>query len=329
MIPEEIYDKIIRHAVRAPSQLNSQPWLFEVEPGAIHLLPDFSRSLPAIDPCNTNLYISLGCVLVNLILTSRQLGYEANPEIKRFPLHSMISIKITEGGKPDPSGLFDQIGHRQVVRSAYAPVNISEVLIEKLAVESSQDGISIFPLMQKELCSEIIPLISKGTQIQNNQPSYVKEKIHWIRFSEKQAMLSGDGVRSVSLGLPFSGTRLSKLFIKGQLAEKKELKRWSRLVHLSSGVVLFTAKESCKDQWIKLGSSLQQFVLKLSHAGIQYAHVPVPMECTLLQKQLAELCRAEGNVPLVLIRIGKGKSMPYSFRKNIVNNINQNHHELL
>ncbi len=327
MIPEEINEKIIRHAIKAPSQLNSQPWRFEVEPGLINLLPDFSRSLPTIDPCNTNLYISLGCVLENLVLTSRQLGYEAIPEIRKLPLYTMVSIKLEEGGKPDPSGLFDQIDHRQVIRSKYAPINISEVLIDKLSAESSQEGILIIPLMQKELWTQIIPLICKGIQILNNQRSYVKEKAQWIRFSEKEAMLKGDGIRSTSLGHGLSGTRLSKLFISSQFTEKKQVKRWKSLIHHSSGLILFTAKESRNDQWIKLGSSLQRFVLSLSNAGIQYAHVPLPMEFILIQKQLAELCGVEGNVPLQLIRIGKGKPTPYSFRRNIVHNVTRNLHD--
>lgn len=326
MIPESIYDKIIRHAVQAPSQLNSQPWRFEVEPGVIHLLPDFSRSLPSIDPCNTNLYISLGCALENLILASQQLGYLATPEIRTFPLHTMISVRLTEGGKPDPSGLFDQIGHRQVVRSEYAPVNISELLVNKLAAESTQDGIYIFPLMQKEIRSEIIPLLGRGLQILNNQRSYVKEKVRWIRFSEKQAMLKGDGIRVASLDLPFSQTLVSRLFISSQLAEKNEFKRWSRLIQHSSGLVLLTAKESRNSQFIRLGSSLQKFVLKLSHAGIQYAHIPLPVEYILIQKKLTELCGAENSVPLQLLRIGKGKPMPYSFRRNIVHSVTHNLH---
>lgn len=329
MIPEEIYDKIIRHAVKAPSQLNSQPWRFEVEPGVIHLFPDFSRSLPAIDPCNTNLYISLGCVLENLLLASRQLGYEVVSEIRKSPLYSMISISLTEGGKPDPSGLFDQIGHRQVVRSRFTPVNLSEVLIDKFARDSSRDDISIFPLMQKELYRQVIPIVGKGIQILNSQRPYVKELIQWLRFSDKRAMLTGDGVRSASLGLPLSGTWLSKLFIADQLTQKSELKRWSDLIHHSSGLVLFTAKENQPEQWIKLGRSFQLFILKLSNAGIQYSHVPLPTEMVMIQKQLAELFRAEGNVPLQLIRIGKGKSMPYSFRRNISQNVTRNHQKHL
>jgi hypothetical protein len=326
MIPEEIYEKIIRHAVKAPSQLNSQPWRFEVEPGYISLLPDFSRSLSAIDPCNTNLYISLGCVLENLVLASRELGFEAIPEIRKFPLYTMVRIKIEEGGSPDPSGLFDQIGHRQVIRSKFAPVNISEVLIDKLSAESSGDGISIVPLMKKELWPQIILLIGKGMQILNNQRPYVKEQLHWIRFSEKEAMSKGDGIRSASLGLPLSGSRLGRLFITGQFAEKKQVKRWTKLINQSSGLVLFAVNENRKDQLIKLGSSMQRFVLSLSNAGIQYAHVPLPMEYILIQKQLAELCKAEGNVPLQLIRIGKGKPTPYSFRRNIVQNVSINLH---
>lgn len=324
MIPEEIYDKIIRHAVKAPSQLNSQPWRFEVEKGVIHLLPDFSRSLHAIDPCNTNLYISMGGVLENLLLASRQLGYKPIADIKKLPLFTMVSIRLYEEGKPDPLGLFDQIDNRQVIRAKFAPVELNEILIKKFCAESAQDGISIIPLMQQEGCRQIIPLVSKSIQILYNQRAYVKEKVRWIRFNEKQAMLTGDGIRSVSIGLPFSGTWFGRLCLSRQFSELNEVKRWSKLINYSSGLVLLTAKDSQPEQWIKLGISLQQFVLNLSHVGIQYSHVPIPMEYILIQKQLAELFGAEGNVPLQLIRIGKGKPMPYSFRRNIVHSVTHN-----
>jgi len=321
MIPEEIYERIIRYAVKAPSQLNTQPWHFEVESGVIHLLPDLSRSLPVSDPYNTNLYISMGCVLENLELASRHLGYKADHEIVILPNYSMVKIKIREGIVPDHSRLFEHIRSRQVVETKFMNSSIDEILIERYADESKQKGISIYPLLQKDKYEKITALILKGIQFMNIQQAYAEEVIPWIRFSEKQAMQKGDGIRAASLDLPFSNTFLSRLLIKRQLSTKNEVRRWKNLIEHSSGLVLFTAKENEPDQWIRLGTSLQRFVLNLTRSGISYSHIPYPLEYILMQKKLAGLCGINENFPLQLIRIGRGKPVPYSFRRNIKHNV--------
>ena len=48
--PDFIY--MMEQAVKAPSGHNTQPWLFRVQKDRIQILPDMSKSLPAVDPDN-------------------------------------------------------------------------------------------------------------------------------------------------------------------------------------------------------------------------------------------------------------------------------------
>lgn len=50
---------IIEAATRAPSGHNSQPWQFAVAENRITISPDFSHRLPAVDPADRELFISL------------------------------------------------------------------------------------------------------------------------------------------------------------------------------------------------------------------------------------------------------------------------------
>ena len=68
--PDFIY--MMEQAVKAPSGHNTQPWLFRVQKDRIQILPDMSKSLPAVDPDNRELFISLGCATENLALRLRQ-----------------------------------------------------------------------------------------------------------------------------------------------------------------------------------------------------------------------------------------------------------------
>ena len=73
-LPTQIRE-IIRYATLAPSGHNTQPWRFAVSGNTIRLLPDFSRRLPAVDPQDRELWISLGCALENLTLAAQSAGH--------------------------------------------------------------------------------------------------------------------------------------------------------------------------------------------------------------------------------------------------------------
>ncbi len=320
MIPEELYQKIIRFAIKAPSPLNTQPWRFEVEQGLINLLPDFSRSLPESDPYKSNLYISMGCALKNLMLASRQFGFEAVPEIKESSYHSMISIRLRESSELENPALFHQIGKRQVVQTNFNITPTDEILITKYAKESLGEGISIIPLIHNYKYWQVSSAILNEIASRNNQRAYIKEHLRWMRFNDHTAMIKGDGIRSVSLDQPFSGTLLNRLFIHRQLRVKNEVKRWRQLMNHSSGLVLFAAQDHAPKQCIKLGISFQHFVLSLSRSQIKYSHIPVLLNHGSIRTRLAGICEIKNEIPLQLIRIGKAQAMPYSFRRNIIHN---------
>ena len=72
---------IIEAATRAPSGHNSQPWQFAVAENHITISPDFSRRLPAVDPDDRELFISLGCAAENLSLAAAHFGYATDTDI--------------------------------------------------------------------------------------------------------------------------------------------------------------------------------------------------------------------------------------------------------
>lgn len=70
---------MMEQAVKAPSGHNTQPWLFRVQKDRIQILPDMSKSLPAVDPDNRELFISLGCATENLCIAAEAKGYTPLP----------------------------------------------------------------------------------------------------------------------------------------------------------------------------------------------------------------------------------------------------------
>lgn len=72
---------LIEAASQAPSGHNTQPWRFQLEDARITIHPDFSKRLPAVDPDDRELYISLGCAAENLRIAASHAGYATKTDI--------------------------------------------------------------------------------------------------------------------------------------------------------------------------------------------------------------------------------------------------------
>ena len=73
---------ILWYASLAPSGHNSQPWLVKVSgKGEWILGADPRRRLPAVDPSNRELLLSIGAFAENLSIAASVVGYEAQMEV--------------------------------------------------------------------------------------------------------------------------------------------------------------------------------------------------------------------------------------------------------
>ena len=107
--PDFIY--MMEQAVKAPSGHNTQPWLFRVQKDRIQILPDMSKSLPAVDPDNRELFISLGCATENLCIAAEAKGYAPLPV---FSGSGEITVLLSEASMiKETSGLIEEISVRQ------------------------------------------------------------------------------------------------------------------------------------------------------------------------------------------------------------------------
>ena len=108
--------ELVRYASLAASGHNTQPWKFAIANNAIDIHPDFARRLPAVDPHDRELWISLGCALENLLVAARAAGYA--PEVIYPDAADFIHVRLTADSAQE-SPLFDAIPLRQNTRSEY------------------------------------------------------------------------------------------------------------------------------------------------------------------------------------------------------------------
>lgn len=163
----------------------------------------------------------------------------------------------------------------------------------------------------------LMPYIIRGNELQSGNKLFINKLVTWFRFSEKEAMLKGDGVWSASFGLPAMGRFIGPVCMKLPVSSVRESRRLAELILTSSGLVMFLVEKNDPVQWIKLGRYFQRFGLKAAKYHISYAHLDMPLKVSKVRDAIIHDFQLNGLTPLLLIRIGFSDTMPYSFRKNI------------
>ena len=171
--------------------------------------------------------------------------------------------------------------------------------------------------LSKNEIEALTPYIIEGSNLQFNNKAFVKELVSWVRFSEKEVLLKGDGLWSASMGLPNMGRCIGNFVMKYFVSAKSEAKRWKKIISKSAGFALFMVENNDPEHWIKLGQSFQRFGLMATKMNISHAHVNMPCEELPVREKMIQNFQLYEYTPLLLIRFGYSDPLPYSYRRNI------------
>jgi len=317
MIPEETLLKIIRSATQAPSGHNTQPWLFTAAGNTITAMPDLKRALPVGDPDNRELFISLGCAIQNLMIASEFHGYRPEEHLIHTGNYCEIKIELDEDtslGQPD---LYPYINLRQTTRNTYNNHSISTHDIDALKATTTGQDIGVRMFNKSAEMDWIRPYIAEANTIQMGNPTFKKELIQWMRFSEKEAMQSGDGLYSAAIGMPSFGRWMGSLFMKHIASARSEEKRLFRLLDNSSALALITSEKDNVEYWIKTGMAFQKFALQATKHNLSYSFLNQPCQVAPVRKKVTEDKHLQNEFPQLLLRLGYSAKMPRSFRRRV------------
>lgn len=141
-LSEADYLFMIEQAAKAPSGHNTQPWKFKLNQNSIDIYPDFTKSLPVVDPDNLELFVSLGCAAENLCIAASHKGYQATVSIDE--INCVIQIQSAKQNGNTSSALFSQLSARQTNRSVYNGKMISDSNIESLKQSDPEPGVKVY-----------------------------------------------------------------------------------------------------------------------------------------------------------------------------------------
>lgn len=305
--------ELVRFATLGASGHNTQPWKFVLKDSGIEIHPDYTRRLPAVDPNNRELWISLGCALENLILGARAAGYE--PEVAYPDSVNYINIRLTSG-RPQGGALFDAIPQRQNTRSEYDGRPLKSADLEEVQSLPLEPGVALHFFTKATDLETVLEYVNTGNLSQFADKAFVRELISWIRFNQREALASLDGLHSRCVGSPSVPRWLGQMFVAG-MKPQKQADIDAKKLRSSPGAVVIASVSDDKTAWVRTGQVYERMALAMTLLNIKSAFLNQPIEVARIRDQFQRAVGLGDFLPQTLMRFGYADAMPRSLRRPI------------
>ncbi len=306
--------ELTRYATLAPSSHNTQCWKFSVAPDSITILPDFARRCPAVDPDDHHLFVSLGCAAENLVQAARAAGLHA--EVRFDASTERLTIGF-ESATPHESPLFKAIPERQCTRGEFDGHGLTSSALRLLETSAGSTQVGVRVLTDRGALEQVLEYVTAGNTAQIDDPAFVAELKTWIRFNERAAVSSADGLYAASSDNPTMPTWLGRRMFDLFFTADSENDKYARQIRSSAGVAVFVGTKAEKASWIEVGRSYQRFALQATALGIRNSMLNQPVEVTPLRTEFASWLGVGTQRPDLVVRFGRGARLPASLRRPV------------
>lgn len=309
----QIHD-LVRYAALAANGHNTQPWKFRAETGGIRLFPDFERGTPIVDPDDHHLFASLGCAAENLSLAAK--AHSLSETVAFDGAAQTASVELAPA-PPEESDLFAAIPKRQCTRSEFDGRQAEARVTARLAEAAGAYGVEAILLTDTPQRERILELVVAGNSAQVDDPAFVAELKHWMRFNTGAAAAARDGIFSGSSGSPTAPTWLGSIMFSLFFTKDAENERYVKQIRSSAGVVIFVAPSDDPAGWFAAGRAYQRFALQATALGLKNSLINQAVEVPQVRAQLRSEFGIAGRRPNLIARFGYGPEMPKSLRRPV------------
>ncbi|HWK87064.1 MAG TPA: hypothetical protein VNQ34_06115 [Xanthobacteraceae bacterium] len=294
---------LLRYALLAPSNHNTQPWRFRLHPDRIELYADRSRSLAAADPFDRELMISCGTALGLLRLAAGAFGCRL--AIRRFPDSGnedfLASIAIAGQADAFDQELVAAILRRRTNRNAFGPEPITFKQRERLNASLTDSDVHAGWIDDADDRKQLVRIVMDADKIQFENAAFLRELAAWIRPPLTSAQ---DGIPAHAVGISGFAAYVAPLVIRTFDLGDGRAARDEELVRRSPGIAVLSTPFDAPRDWLACGEALAAFLIEAERLGLKVSYLNQPCEVSELRFRLSLLASVNGNPQLVL-RLGR------------------------
>lgn len=294
---------LLRYAVLAPSGPNNQPWKLAVDGNEVVVMVDFDRTLPDVEPTNRTTYMSLGCLLTNLLVAAEHfdLGYD----VEKFPdgvdAETIAIVKFGEGsGKKEfPPDLFDEITQRHTNRGAYDDRPIEAEKIEEMKAAVGDGGFRLDVLTDPKGRAKMAEVLGESHKIQLGNKAFRKDLARWIRANDEDAW---DGLPGYAFGYSDFESYFGKFIFGAFDTSASRARKEMALMEASPAVGVLSTDAEDKRMWVEAGMRFERLFLTATKLGVRFDLFSQPVAIDPLRQKMAKILDVDD--PQILIRMG-------------------------
>lgn len=343
IISDELIDKLVTSASKAPSGGNNQPWHWHYENGTLHLFLNKYAAGAYLDPDYISSYASLGASIENLLLEAAvnelSVDWKFTPEL--FPTHIAL-FNFNEGhqASEQEKTLAAQISNRHTNRKLGNLQEISPEELAQLQAAVVDDELAIHWLTAAEDKMVLGDISGQSDLLRMFTPAahddFIRKEMRW---TPEQILETEDGIGINTLDLSNQdqiGLRLMKdnravqflKTIKGGHAFKSLA---SKQFQSAPAIGLITLPQHSPLNYLKGGMAVEKLWLMATASGYQIHPVNVPLiffyknhiqefndlpdesrkQIHNLQQKLKQLFKITDNIAeIFMFRIFKAESSP-------------------
>ena len=315
--PGEKLRFMLRYAVLAPSNHNTQPWLFRVRGNQVELYADRARSLSVTDPSDRQLLISCGCALFHLRLAMWHFGHLDQTVLLPVPGDNDLLARVSLGEEDPPTPQQEALFHaiplrrtnRQLFREDLLPPELKHELIKAAAREEA----TLHFVDDREQRNAIADLIAEGDRQQWANRRFRLELAAWLHPNDGEAR---DGIPNSAQNsgdlLSVAGPIVIRTFDlgEGQAAKDRDIAAYS------PGLVVLSTRTDEPWAWIAAGQALARVLLRARADEVWASYLNQPIEVPTLRPRVAETLGTTDHAQLIL-RLGYGPNVNPTPRRTV------------
>ena len=269
--------------------------------------------MPAVDPSDRELWISLGCALENLLVSAHAAGYAADvtyPDAADF-----IRVGLT-ADIPQSGALFAAIPLRQNTRSIYDGQPVPSADLNQLQALALEPGVVLHVVASPNERATVLEYVHQGNLRQYADKAFVDELIRWVRFNKKEALASLDGLYSRCSGNPEVPRWLGQIVVSGTKPTQQADADAKKLRSFPGALVIASATDS-KTAWVRTGQVYERMALTMTSLNIKSAFLNQPIEVAAVRGQFQNAIGLGAALPQLLVRFGYADATPRSLRRPV------------
>lgn len=194
---------------------------------------------------------------------------------------------------------------------------MSAETLARLKAAAQVEGVSLIIITDTAKRETALNLLIQGDSQQIDDPAFVRELKHWIRFNAAQAIASGDGLFTGTTCNPRIPTWIGERFFGVVFKEDSENVKYAAQLRSSSGIAVFIGDKPDHEHWVKVGRSFQRFALQATALGIRHAHLNQLVEVPAVRTDFARWLGIGTARPDLCVRFGMAPAMPMSLRRPV------------